>query len=479
MRRFDIKREFGFSINTDDAIVLDSTYDAHRHAKTAETAKVSFNTNIPMEYRERIMRSLIKMGAPVYGHQYASNSSTKQSDKDYVIQSIANGYPLTRYAYRNSAGRRVTDSYTGTHVLDTALMGPLSRYRTIIGVCDAAWKRMTRTVPLRRYLKRMGVPYQEVGDETYVSNILVNVSGHVLNYILGVGLLDTSYSRAFDYGGFRNAYKENIDRGVMSDEPTYVSTAWHSWLENEVAVLSAFSMLKTFHDNRVMYSRAWKLALMAGVDVLRFNRRCKRTSITTIRSGLRLYDPRTFIAPHAIKHWFICMPMGSGKSTLARKFPNLIVDIDEVDHLNEKVKPTRRKLREYALETGDWTPHNSFWQRLCMRLIQSFKQPRIFAVHGADLVRSLFPHAPTLCLLLPLALLRERVKVRDGPEFMDLAEMNWRHNMNFSPIKTDPDSEEMTGYNLVHVKDNLELEETVLSWYTNARNVYEDVHDDI
>jgi len=446
---------FGFTSDySSTPYSLSSTFDSHRHAKSAEKTLVSFSREIPKAKVDYIMNWLVKIGAAVYDdrHQYATSSCTYQSDRLYIKNSLSAGKPIPRLVYRfTSSGRRIVDAWNGTHGMDPCLMGPLSIFGNLIGMSDSVWKEITRKRPLISYLENFNIPYTTEYGGVQVAGVNVNVSGHVINYILYTASLGTMFSRGFNLGGFRDEFVANFTSDTPSLEPTFSGTSWHSWLETEVAVLSGINMVFTMSGSGInLRHDAMKLAIMAGVDILRSCVRNARTSITTPRFGLRLYDKRFYTSIKDIKHVFVIMPMGTGKSTLAKNFDGQIIDIDDaVAGIQEKHKA----MVEKASETGDWPNYNSWYYRRVSNFIEYMSNiaKRVYLIHNQELVKKLYPNSPFITLLLPREVCIDRVVKRDGQKAAKLAAGNY-------------DGVEKYGSNKVYVADNDELCAVLFGW---------------
>lgn len=448
-------RQSGFGISTDDSFVLTSTYDAHRYSKMAEGCNVSFSPSIPITYRTKALTTLRSMGAPMQGEPYATHSHTYQSDSEYVRSSLHLGRPRPRRVYASN-GRVVFSD--GQYGLSPSLMGPLSRTRLIFGYTDVEWKNITRLAPLESYLINSGIPYTKVGSKIFVSNVCILVSGHVLNYILNTALLCTNYSRAFDLGGFRDAYVEDMKTPVLGSEPSFTKYAWHSWLETEVAVISAFRVIRALCKGGFPLKRdAVKLALMAGVDLLRHNVRNGRTTISVVRQGLSKYDPRYYTAPRDYKHVFIVMPSGTGKSFLSDKYPHLFCDIDGA--MTEVTKPVHKRLIRDAIARKDWGAYNSWYHKVCYNYIDevcSRSSIKAFLIHHPIVADTLFPHAPRVGLLLERAKTISQAHGRSGGDAGLIAASNWDSVFKEAPLYRN--------FKIHVCSDNQELESMAVNW---------------
>jgi len=448
------KRKFGFTTQSGEATwILDSTFDCHRAVKAAEVMLVGFSSNIPEHFVQRAIIWLTLIGAPVDGgSQYAVTSSTVQSDPNYVKASLMVGHPIKRLVYAMEGHVRKVNAWMGNSNLSTSLMGPLSNFKYTMGMSDKQWKDTTRTRALVHYLHRQGIPYTSFYSAIQVSGITVNVSGHVLNYLLFTAFLGTPLSRGFDLGDFRDGFISNMTSPTVSSEPSFNYPAWHSWLENEVAVFSAFFMIRSMsHAGVIMPKSSVKLALMAGVDILRHNARNDRTSITKLRTGLRLYDPKFYTAPSDIKIRFVVMPMGTGKTTLAAKFPHFIVDIDDV---TKTITTKHVSMVNKAFATNGWPEYNSWYHKKCCNHIDfRIKDgPKVFLIHDPEIAKVCYPHAPLVCLVLPKHVCVQRIIKRDGGSNFKLASLNWEGVSSTTKAR------------VVRVPNNDVLESVLFSW---------------
>jgi len=448
------KRKFGFTMQSGEATwMLNSTFDCHRAVKAAEVMLVGFSNDIPKDYVQRAIIWLKLIGAPVDdGSQYAVTSSTIQSDSNYIRASLLVGHPIKRLVYSMEGSVRKVNAWMGNSKFSTSLMGPLSNFKYVMGMNDKQWKETTRTRALLTYLHRQRIPYTDFYSSIQVSGVTVNVSGHVLNYLLFTAFLGTPLSRGFDLGEFRDGYITNMTSAITSSEPSFSDPAWHSWLETEVAVFSAFFMIRSMsHAGVVMQKSSVKLALMAGVDILRHNARNSRTSITKLRTGLRLYDPKFYTSPSDIKIRFVVMPMGSGKSTLSAKFPAYIVDIDDV---TKTISKKHVSMVNKAFSTNEWPVYNSWYYKKCCNHIDYRVKDghKIFLIHNPELANLYYPHAPLICLVLPKHTCVERIIKRDGGSNFKLASLNWES------VSTT------TKARVVRVPNNDVLESILFSW---------------
>jgi len=460
----------GFTDDPDDAMIYHETYDCHRLSKTAEGSRVAFSNRIPYKFVDHALKWLASIGAPVSGMEFAYTSKTVQSDRKYVLDSIRSGLPMRRNVYsrtnlhsdklpHGTCVSNIVDSYSGHYPLSPALMGPLSRARLIFSMSDAQWKDMTRRGPLIDYLNNMHIPHSLRDGSVYVNNVSVNVSGHVLQYIINTSLLQTDLSMAFDLGTFRADYQRNILSPFMGDEPSFDSCAWHSWLETEVAVFGALRFIRLAVKSGVPLRReSVKLALMASVDVFRRNFRNKHTSVSIVRGGLRLYDTRFWTAQHNYRHRFVVMPMGTGKTSLADRYHPYFIDIDDAER-EGGWKSKRKGMLRLAVESGDWSAYNSYYYKRCYEWIEGMIDRyghAIFLIHNPDLVARLFPNAPVIVIRLPRALTIRSVVARDGEESRRLAEMNW------DSLSKDFSSLPQLKY--FEVADRSRLEEIIIYW---------------
>lgn len=439
----------GFSLVGDDAIIVSSTFDIHRQAKLCLTYGLSLDRSISQWDSNKCYDYLYNIGFPIRGLQFAVSSKTIQSDSKYVKDSIKIGKPLVRKVYNKD--REVVYS-GGVISLDCCLMGPLSTFRIITNMTDAEWKFATKVKPVIDFCNKRSIPYRLEGMNVYINNVQVLTSGHVINCLLFIAFLSTYHSYAFDFGTFINQYIDNMLHPSMGNEPSFSSYAWHSWLETEVAVYSAFSMIKTFpwlNRNSV------KLALMTGVHILRRNIKNSRTTISFPRSGLRLYDNRFYTSKKDTNVNFIVMPSGSGKSTISKKYPNILVDIDEC--MNEETKPIHKKLIRKAIAAGDWSIYYNWYYKVVVNFInmKSRGDKLFFLVHHQDVPMNTFPNCPILVLLLPRGIVTSRVRDRDGDS--KVAESNYDSVIKSINNTSFP-------YPVVHVSNDLQLELSLTSW---------------
>jgi len=411
----------------DISSAVDYTRDIHRVILIALNGNIKFH-HIPKDMVSKAEKFMLTSGFPIVGHEFAYHGRTSNHDITYVRSCALAGHFLPRKVYSMHNGMRFVDNIAGSIGLSACYMGPLSPTGKLLGLTKIEWRRYARIETAQAVLRMLKIKHEVKDDEIFIEGFMLKVSGHVLNAIINVALLGTDFSMAYDLNHFVYGFIKNQWMDVESEEPTYKHTAFHSALEVFIAVVAAMKVIRRLKGVVKLDREAVALATnmcRLFLTNLRFN---KRTTHLTYRDKLSELDQRWY-SPWS-KLGFIVMPMGTGKSTLAKTYPEMFLDIDDVEkHWDEQLKSESLARKHVAVDSGDWVTFNNwYWPHLRELVAKSL--PCVVLLHHIDTANWIAEGAPNMTIKLTLEYTKKNIISRtknkkDLPFALKVMEINW------------------------------------------------------
>lgn len=195
-----------------------------------------------------------------------------------------------------------------------------------------------------------------------------------------------------------------------------------------------------FTDSYELYNSVSKIRR------IRMKDHVKTAYIVDISTIIQVDQPQTFLGAH---HYYVVMPMAHGKTYYATRYPNILLDVDDIQLLlstNEQV--LLKRALSLACENDDFREYNTTYFKYMSEMYATLSESytnRILLVHSDEIAEILGRSCRiAACVMREFDMVQENMVKRCDSRF-HLARLNWEEVYGSATNKFNSNSH-LAGY---------------------------------